>query len=315
MSSIIIRCPICSKKNRVSTDKIGLTIKCGSCGAIILEKGTKLCKLCNEIVYYGINLSNGEMVHKSCLESIQIQEKSIRNDIDIKIKKLHELEKELKNRVKKRQSIGFKIISIFIKQDIDIEQIQKSIKIIEKDIQKLQTNLNILKKKLEPIYDYLLTYPPDWRYRKDAVIARDGEYCHKCGKKFIRTAQLHLHHIVPLSKGGNNKISNLQLLCEKCHLSEHGRKKFNNEFNSKETAFSKRVENIEYAIKNGKRIKFGYKKPSDDKFIQRIVHPAALVKVKHNMDDGFTLCVKGYCELRKAERTFAIKRMKNLKII
>ncbi len=39
------------------------------------------CKLCREAVSNGISLSNGEMIHESCLNSIQIQELEIRNEI------------------------------------------------------------------------------------------------------------------------------------------------------------------------------------------------------------------------------------------
>lgn len=33
------------------------------------------------------------------------------------------------------------------------------------------------------------------------------------------TKNLMLHHIVPLSKGGTNRLTNVVFLCEKCHRS------------------------------------------------------------------------------------------------
>ena len=42
-----------------------------------------------------------------------------------------------------------------------------------------------------------------------ALVERDGEFCQKCGTK----EDLTVDHIVPLSRGGENELSNLQLLC------------------------------------------------------------------------------------------------------
>lgn len=49
------------------------------------------------------------------------------------------------------------------------------------------------------------------RYR--AVVKRDGETCAKCGT----TLNLTLDHIVPKSRGGSNRIANLQILCVGCN--------------------------------------------------------------------------------------------------
>lgn len=105
------------------------------------------------------------------------------------------------------------------------------------------------------------------------------------------------------------------MLCEKCHSKGHGGRDFSGEFNHSETAFSKRVANIRYAIEKGNPIKFGYKKPKEKSYKQRTVKPVELVNIDHIRDTGSTLCIRGYCELRKAERTFALKRMRGLKVI
>jgi 5-methylcytosine-specific restriction endonuclease McrA len=49
------------------------------------------------------------------------------------------------------------------------------------------------------------------------VNARDGKVCSSCPE----TAHLHVHHIKPLSKGGLTVLSNLILLCERCHARRH----------------------------------------------------------------------------------------------
>lgn len=51
------------------------------------------------------------------------------------------------------------------------------------------------------------------------VLARDGSTCVICGRS-VKCAgvQLHVDHIIPISKGGTNEISNLRTLCEECNL-------------------------------------------------------------------------------------------------
>jgi 5-methylcytosine-specific restriction endonuclease McrA len=41
--------------------------------------------------------------------------------------------------------------------------------------------------------------------------------CRKCG----RTWGLQTHHMIPVSKGGSNSLSNLTTLCRSCHKKEH----------------------------------------------------------------------------------------------
>lgn len=44
--------------------------------------------------------------------------------------------------------------------------------------------------------------------------------CCNCGS----SNDLHIHHVVPLSVGGTNKLSNLAVICGICHLKAHGMK-------------------------------------------------------------------------------------------
>lgn len=53
----------------------------------------------------------------------------------------------------------------------------------------------------------------DRRRRRRAVIKRDGDRCRRCGSG----ADLTLDHVIPKARGGSNKLSNLQLLCEPCN--------------------------------------------------------------------------------------------------
>ena len=265
------------------------------------------CRLCNRNVSDGIDLSDGGMIHESCLESLQDKALKAEEELRELQSKLSRFELELE----RRKGIRFKIISIFSKPDVDSTDIEKEIIVVRNNIAHSSSALSSIHSRLASLYDFFLTYPPDWDERKNEVISSDGEDCAECGG----WRNLHLHHITPLSRGGSNKISNLELLCEDCHSKEHGGRDFSGAFSNSETAFSKRVSNIRYAIENSNRINFGYKKPNEKSHKQRTIKPEELINLEHRRDSGSTLCVRGYCELRKAERTFALKRMRGLKIV
>jgi len=265
------------------------------------------CRICKEVILDGIHLSDGGMIHESCLARIQSKKNEIKNEVHLQLQKF-EL---FKHEIGRRNRLGYKLLSVFSKTEDSNAEIERKLQTTDRYLRQLSNILVSLRNDLSSLYDYFLTYPPDWEERKKQVIERDGERCNEC----LERGHLHLDHIEPLSKGGSNKLINLQLLCENCHSKKHGGRDFSGEFNITETAFSKRQAAIQYAINNGKRIKFGYKKPNDVSYKQRIVKPFEILDIKHQRDDGLTLCVRGYCDLRKEERTFALKRMRGLKVI
>lgn len=53
---------------------------------------------------------------------------------------------------------------------------------------------------------------------KQAAKARDGYKCQCCGKKGCR---LEVHHLLPRSRGGSDKLANLITLCTDCHHLAH----------------------------------------------------------------------------------------------
>lgn len=55
----------------------------------------------------------------------------------------------------------------------------------------------------------------DIRYN---VLKRDNYTCQICGVTAKDGAKLHVDHIIPVSKGGTNEMSNLQTLCDRCNI-------------------------------------------------------------------------------------------------
>jgi hypothetical protein len=50
------------------------------------------------------------------------------------------------------------------------------------------------------------------------VLDRANYRCNACGRSPADGVKLHVDHIVPVSKGGDDDIENLQCLCEECNL-------------------------------------------------------------------------------------------------
>ena len=59
--------------------------------------------------------------------------------------------------------------------------------------------------------------------RFQLLIIRDEYTCQDCGAKGgpEGEAELHVHHITPVSDGGSDALANLETLCRHCHLEEH----------------------------------------------------------------------------------------------
>jgi hypothetical protein len=241
------------------------------------------------------------------MSSLETKSDNLQKEISSLHSELRRCERELV----RRRGIGFKIVSFFSKPPVDSSEIEKVIPSLKSNISEISNSLQVLRSRLSDIYDFYLTYPADWETRRTAIIQGDGERCTNCGN----TRHLHLHHRIPLSRGGSNKVSNLELLCGDCHSTKHGDRDFSGDFSHNETAFSKRVSNIRYAIDQKRKIEFLYKKPNQTSHKKRTISPIELNNVAHEADDGQTLCILGYCELRKANRNFALKRMKNLKVL
>ena len=58
----------------------------------------------------------------------------------------------------------------------------------------------------------------NWLRIRKRVIKRDRYQCQRCKRFYLEdNLLLTVHHIVPRSEGGGNKLSNLITLCFTCH--------------------------------------------------------------------------------------------------
>lgn len=93
----------------------------------------------------------------------------------------------------------------------------------------------------------------DWKDLSNRCKKRDGWKCTKCGFSPDKDERhlLHADHIVPLSKGGRNVLSNLQTLCYKCHEKKTNMLRSSNikvEYNKKSKKFTRTSMNNKHKI-------------------------------------------------------------------
>lgn len=63
---------------------------------------------------------------------------------------------------------------------------------------------------------------PQWKQRREQALARSGYCCEKCGfSKWSK--KLEVHHIT-YERLGNERASDLQVLCQECHKEEDAKR-------------------------------------------------------------------------------------------
>ena len=67
------------------------------------------------------------------------------------------------------------------------------------------------------IYNWNKSIPNNWDRLRKLTIQRDGNVCIYCSNE---TEIPQIDHIIPLSKGGNNDLSNLAVSCKRCNSSK-----------------------------------------------------------------------------------------------
>ena len=59
-----------------------------------------------------------------------------------------------------------------------------------------------------------------WLSLRATVFERDDYTCQYCGK---RGGNLHCDHVIPVSRGGGNELSNLATACAACNMAKHNK--------------------------------------------------------------------------------------------
>ena len=62
----------------------------------------------------------------------------------------------------------------------------------------------------------------DMTGRRNKLISKNGNKCACCDYP----GYIEIHHINPVCEGGDSNMDNLIMLCEKCHATVHGKKKY-----------------------------------------------------------------------------------------
>jgi hypothetical protein len=262
------------------------------------------CPVCNSPAYSGASLSNGKVVHADCLQKLT----ATISDADRTLSSERARLSDLRGQLARQETYILKLARLF-GRGADPENLRSRVESAGASLRAAESAFHIAKANAASVYDMMLDYPPDWSIRSAAVKTRD-RVCTNCGSSRI----LQAHHVVPLSKGGTNKLTNLKLLCEQCHQRIHGGREFIGKDSDKALAIADRVQLLQRAIAAGHNVEFMYRKPTDASHKKRRVTPRALIEFDHEQNDRQTLCLNGYCHLRHAERNFALKRMRDLKI-
>ena len=255
------------------------------------------CIVCEkECLTSEIMLMSGKVLHHSCHELITSQCADFESRLGFVAVKLV----KLIERSEKMKSFRYRLTHPFSTKG-NKEANSRELNDVRNELRQLQANLKPWKELRSLIYDNWPTYPPDWNERRD-IVFDEAECCEICGS----IEYLHVHHQVPISKGGNHKIENLMALCESCHEAKHGHSILSYSSKSVKSVFKTKLEFVADAIQSGKLLHFKYK-DMHGKVSYRTIRPSDFKTPFKN------LCVVGYCFLDKDIRHFAIKRMGNLK--
>ncbi|RKU33790.1 hypothetical protein C6499_00910 [Candidatus Poribacteria bacterium] len=246
-----------------------------------------VCKIQTDYEY-DIALTNGDYLHYSCIIMLQMRKREIET-------------------VLQRQKPQL-ILSLFAPTEVAQQDI-----ISEAEIKDLRAKLAKVRSLLTALYDHLPSWPPDWEERKQEIIRQNGSVCSHCDEE----TDVYLLHDIPIFEGGTNELNNLTLICAECYRGMYRDPNIFGNFtpNASQSEFAEPFSEIQSAIDNNQKIQFDYKKPSDKRWMTRVVVPERLLNIPNSRESGETLCVEGFCELRQDTRVFALERMQDLAVI
>lgn len=263
----------------------------------------KQCLLCGKNGNNIEILLNGDSYHSNCYYTIT-------SEID----RIYNIEAQLiyngnaiKNKIQASTLYSNKLIQIFFtRSNFSTHKLlcELKSKFISNTclLAEVKYELETRQNKLTRLYDNWFERPPDWENRSKAYLANKPR-CELCGSVDF----LHVHHKIPISKGGNHVPENLQTLCEMCHSIKHGSRIFSYQTTESTSPFKKKKDILQLAINTNSIIKFKYVDMNGE-VSYRTVRPTGFVVPIKN------LCVVGFCYSDNDIRHFAIKRITKLTV-
>lgn len=261
---------------------------------------TDSCILCNRPAPHGEVLCDGRIYHADCYsELISIIERQRGELAELSVRLL-----EYKKTIKQATSWGYKIRAFFTGEKIDVEDCKRAIASIKDKENTLRKEAEGINQRIIELWDYWPGYPPDWNERRQSV-RDDIGICERCGA----ADHLQVHHRRSISKGGNHCPENLEVICANCHGAIHGRDFIDREYRQTTlpSAHIRKMEILRNVIEEGLIIHFSYRK-RDGERSKRSFKPQRFISY------GNSVCIQGWCYLRKDRRTFAINRMSHITI-
>ena len=280
------------------------------------------------------SFTDGRIIHDDCFKSIISMDKELLEQIQSERKKSDIIQEKINKYNKaaaENETVVIKLLNIFKskealedkpfptlirKTQFELNDVMNKIRSMQRPLNDLQAKKQVI---LDDLYDYWPDYPPDWEKRRAFALVIQKN-CSRC-KNWLKE-KLHVHHKVPLGKGGSNKQDNLEVLCETCHgkihhtdFSQYGR--MGNEEKTVSKVGIKKIEIIQTAILEKKDIEISYE-DYHGSLTKRKIKPIEIIKggkieggLKTNKNSTY---VKAYCYLRKAERDFNLRNIRNIEI-
>ena len=166
------------------------------------------CLICQNPCCYCSHLLDKKVYHIYCYQRILKNINNLEGEISFienKIVLLNQIlqkSKTIKSSFKRRRVL----------KNENLGSLQPRIEYLNRDLEELTSSKEIYDKIIRKLYDYWPTQPPDWSERCRQI--RDlKKSCSCCGKV---SYDLKVCHSILISKGGNHKMKNLIVLCEKC---------------------------------------------------------------------------------------------------
>ncbi len=268
-----------------------------------------MCKICKSSAAKEewIYLTDGSRIHSACYDQISSYISNKETELD----ELKRKKEELRKKWKRERGFIAKIRRIFSSEIFDEQVFWSETNMLSEAIDTLSKYIIEKREKIDLIlcklYDFWPEIPPDWEDRRQLLID-EFNYCTQCKKFGTRSTSLHVHHIVPISKGGSHRLSNLEVLCEKCHQRKHHRRSFPYQDKPYLSSIQKKIQTFQNAIDKSKYLKFNYRLYSGEKD-KHIVKP---IGIKRSSE---TILLYGFCYLSNQERKFSISKISNVAIL